>query len=134
VHHTAPPAGQAAAVRLVVRAGADSQVNVVEILDGDGDGGLVMPGTHIHVDQAARVGYVGTQDLGPATWSLGLLDIAVQAQASVVAGMAGFGGDYARLRTDCRLLGRGATGNLYAAYFGSGEQTLDYRTFQEHIA
>ena len=38
------------------------------------------------------------------------------------------------MRTDCRLVGRGATGNLLAAYFGDGDQTLDYRTFQDHVA
>jgi Fe-S cluster assembly protein SufD len=46
----------------------------------------------------------------------------------------GFGGDYARLRTDCRMVGRGATGELDAVYFGEGEQTLDFRTFQDHVA
>jgi len=46
----------------------------------------------------------------------------------------GFGGDYARLRTDCRMVGRGATGELDAVYFGEGDQTLDFRTFQEHVA
>ena len=48
--------------------------------------------------------------------------------------LVGFGGDYTRLRTDCRLVGRGATGDLAAAYFGDGDQTLDYRTFQDHVA
>ncbi len=48
--------------------------------------------------------------------------------------MVGFGGDYARLRTDCHLVGRGATGDLAAAFFGDGDQTLDYRTFQDHVA
>ena len=38
------------------------------------------------------------------------------------------------MRTDCRLVGRGATGDLLAAYFGDGDQTLDYRTFQDHVA
>jgi Fe-S cluster assembly protein SufD len=47
---------------------------------------------------------------------------------------AAFGGDYARQRTDCRLVGRGAAGNLRAVYFGEGEQMLDFRTFQDHVA
>jgi Fe-S cluster assembly protein SufD len=38
------------------------------------------------------------------------------------------------VRTDCRLVGRGATGNLQAVYFGEGDQTLDFRTFQDHAA
>ena len=68
------------------------------------------------------------------TWSLGTVDIDAGAQSTVTAGLAGFGGDYARTRTNCRLTGRGATGTLLAAYFGDGDQTLDYRTFQEHVA
>ena len=45
---------------------------------------------------AARVGYVGVQQLDRAAWSIGTLDIEAEAQATVTAGLAGFGGDYAR--------------------------------------
>ena len=38
------------------------------------------------------------------------------------------------MRTDCHLVGRGATGNLSAVYFGHESQTLDFRTFQKHDA
>ena len=31
-------------------------------------------------------------------------------------------------------MGRGATGTLTSLYFGSGEQMLDFRTFQDHAA
>ena len=58
------------------------------------------------------LGYVGAQLLDPATWSIAAVDLSADAQATVTAGLVGFGGDYARVRTDCRLLGRGATGNL----------------------
>jgi Fe-S cluster assembly protein SufD len=133
VRHTGTADGAASAVRLVVRAGADSEVRVVELFD-DGGSGLLLPVTEIFVGSAARVGYVGVQDLDPSAWSIAALDISVEAQASVTAGLAGFGGSYARLRTDCRLLGRGATGDLLATYFGNGDQTLDYRTFQDHVA
>ena len=117
----------------MVRAGADAEVTVIEVFEGGG-AGLAVPSTTILLADAARVGYVGVQDLDRAAWSIGTLDIEAEAQASVTAGLAGFGGDYARVRTDCRLVGRGATGDLLAAYFGDGDQTLDYRTFQDHIA
>ena len=32
------------------------------------------------------------------------------------------------------MVGRGATGELDAVYFGEGDQTLDFRTFQDHVA
>ncbi|MGQ0431036.1 MAG: Fe-S cluster assembly protein SufD [Microthrixaceae bacterium] len=133
VRHTGPADGTAAAVRLVVRAGADSEVRIVEVFEGGG-GGLLLPVTDIALEGAARVGYVGVQLLGRSTWSIAQLDLSADAQATVTAGLAGFGGDYARVRTNCRLVGRGATGDLLAAYFGDGDQTLDYRTFQEHVA
>jgi len=106
---------------------------VVEVFEGGG-AGLLLPATTISLAGAARVGYLGVQQLDRAAWSIGTLDVEAAAQASVTAGLAGFGGDYTRVRTDCRLVGRGATGDLLAAYFGDGDQTLDYRTFQDHIA
>jgi Fe-S cluster assembly protein SufD len=77
---------------------------------------------------------VGAQLLDSASWSVGTLEMSAEEQATVTAGLAGFGGDYTRVRTDCRLVGRGATGDLVAAYFGDGDQMLDYRTFQDHVA
>jgi Fe-S cluster assembly protein SufD len=133
VRHEGPADAVAAAPRLVVRAGADSEVRVVEVFEGGG-AGLLLPATSVALAGAARVGYVGVQLLDRAAWSIGTLGIEAEDQASVTAGLAGFGGDYTRVRTDCRLVGRGATGNLLAAYFGDGDQTLDYRTFQDHVA
>ncbi len=133
VRHTGPADGPAGAVRLVVRAGGDSEVRVVEVFEGGG-AGLLLPVTDIVAADAARVGYVGAQLLDRGAWSIGTVDVDGAAQSAVTAGLAGFGGEYARTRTNCRLTGRGATGTLLAAYFGDGDQTLDYRTFQEHVA
>jgi len=133
VRHEGPADGVAAAPQLIVRAGADSEVRVVEVFEGGG-AGLLLPATHLVLEGAARVGYVGVQVLDRAVWSIGTLEISAESQASVTAGLAGFGGDYTRVRTDCRLVGQGATGDLLAAYFGDGDQTLDYRTFQDHVA
>jgi len=55
-------------------------------------------------------------------------------QGTLVASLVALGGDYTRVRTDCRLEGRGASGDLLAAYFGEDTQTLDFRTFQDHRA
>jgi Fe-S cluster assembly protein SufD len=69
-----------------------------------------------------------------ATWQLGLQVSQLGAESTLRTSSAGFGGDYARLRTDCRMVGRGATGELDAVYFGEAAQTLDFRTFQTHVA
>ncbi len=134
VAHLTEGDGLAAFPRLVVEAGDDSEVSVLEVQASGAEPGLVVPVTEIAVGRAARVGHLTVQQLGLATWQLGLQVASVGADASLRTTTVGFGGDYARLRTDCRMVGRGATGELDAVYFGEGEQTLDFRTFQDHVA
>jgi len=124
----------AAFPRLVVHAGADSSASVIEVQVSAGQGGLVVPVTEIVAERAARVGFVNVQQLDLSTWQIGLQASRVEAEATFRSTSVGFGGEYARLRTDCRMVGRGATGELDAIYFGEGDQTLDFRTFQEHVA
>ena len=82
----------------------------------------------------ANVGYLVIQQLGPATTSLEHLVSSADQQANVVSSVAAFGGSYARTRADFKLIGRGASGDLLSAYFGAGNQMLDFRTFQDHDA
>ena len=44
------------------------------------------------------------------------------------------GGDYARVRTDSAVVGKGATSNLLAVYFGDGQSMHDFRTMQDPVA
>jgi Fe-S cluster assembly protein SufD len=134
VAHVADGDGRAAFPRLVVDAGDDSEVSVLEVQASGSEPGLVVPVTEIAVGRAARVGHLTVQLLGLATWQLGLQVSRVEAESSLHTTSVGFGGDYARLRTDCRMVGRGATGELDAVYFGEGDQMLDFRTFQDHVA
>ncbi|HET9608628.1 MAG TPA: SufD family Fe-S cluster assembly protein [Acidimicrobiales bacterium] len=134
VVHLTDGDGVAAFPHLVVRAGGDSEVSVLEVQASEGGRSLVVPVTEILAGRAARVGHVTVQQLGMATWQVGLQVSQVEAEATLQSTSMGFGGDYARLRTDCRMVGRGATGELDAVYFGEGDQTLDFRTFQDHVA
>ncbi|MEY2421866.1 MAG: Fe-S cluster assembly protein SufD [Acidimicrobiaceae bacterium] len=121
--------------RLVVVAGEDSQAQVVDYhASAEGVPMLTVPVTELSVAPAARLGYLNAQNLGLATWQIGSQVSTVDSDAMLTSVCAAFGGDYARLRTDCRLVGRGATGKLRAVYFGEGEQMLDFRTFQDHAA
>jgi Fe-S cluster assembly protein SufD len=117
-----------------VLAGADSDVVVLEVQGSDEAASLVVPVTEIAADRAARVGHATVQALGMATWQLGLQTSSLEAQSTLRSTSVGFGGDYTRLRTDCRMVGPGSTGELDAVYFGEADQTLDFRTFQNHIA
>lgn len=120
--------------RLVVSVGENATLAVVEHHQSGESDALAVPVTEAHVGQAGRLGHVVVQDLGAATWQVGHQVLTAGQDAQVASATAGLGGDYARLRTDCRLDGRGATGALLAAYFGEGDQMLDFRTFQDHRA
>jgi Fe-S cluster assembly protein SufD len=120
--------------RLVVRAGADSQVTVLDLQVSAPVAAVSLPVTEIDVGPAAHVDHVGVQDLSDPTWQLATQVSQVGQDGALVAATAALGGEYARLRTDCRLVGRGSTGDLLAVYFGGGDQTLDFRTFQDHVA
>ena len=71
VVHWISGSGVAAFPRLVLEAGADSDVAVLEVFVSDeGADALVVPVTHLHVGKAARVGHVVVQDLGLTAWQL----------------------------------------------------------------
>jgi Fe-S cluster assembly protein SufD len=127
-------AGAAVFPRLVVRAGANSHAVVVEHVLSSDDTLLLAPVVEIVVERDARFGYLNVQQLGQKTWQIASQSSTVDTGATLTASAAVFGGETARQRTDCRLIGRGATGVLQALYFGSGDQLLDFRTFQDHAA
>ncbi len=120
--------------RLLVSLGDDAAATVVDHHGGDDVAGLVIPVIELDVGPSARLGYLNVQQRGPQAWQIASQISRVERQATLMAAQAALGGDYARTRADCRLVGRGATGNLLAVYFGEGHQTLDFRTFQDHAA
>ncbi|HVN51427.1 MAG TPA: Fe-S cluster assembly protein SufD, partial [Acidimicrobiales bacterium] len=119
---------------LVVRLGIDAEATVVEHHGGDDVTGLSVPATELAAGQAARLRYLNVQRRGPRAWQIATQSSFVERDATLAAAQAALGGGYARTRADCRLVGRGATGNLMAVYYGDGDQTLDFRTFQDHAA
>ncbi|CAN5549273.1 Fe-S cluster assembly protein SufD [soil metagenome] len=120
--------------RLSVRAGENSQFSFVEVSSSAAVEALVAPVTEVTVGNAARVRHSSLQDVGPKVWHIGSFVAEVGQDATLDAAVAALGGSYARTRLDCRLVGRGATGNLSSVYFGDHDQMLDLRTFQEHRA
>ncbi len=125
--------GSAFFPRLVVRLGEGASARVVEHAGSEG-AVLTVPLTELDLARGARLDYVQVQALGDAAWQIGALTANVAQEAHLGAALVGLGGAYARLRTDCHLAGRGAHGDLLAAYFGEGDQMLDFRTFQFHEA
>ena len=125
--------GLAVFPRLVVRAAPGAQLQVVEVVVGDA-ATLVCPVVHLNAARDARLGYLAVHDLGPRAWQIANQVAEAETQSTITSSVAAFGGDYARLRTDCNLVGQGATANLVSLYFGDGHQMLDFRTFQDHRA
>jgi Fe-S cluster assembly protein SufD len=126
--------GAAVYPRVVVRVGADADVRVLDWHGSDDVAAFASPLVELDVDRAARLGYANVQMRGPRVWQIATQVSRVLNDATLTSAHVALGGDYARMRTDCRLIGRGATGNLQAVYFGERTQTLDFRTFQQHDA
>jgi len=126
--------GLAVYPRLVVRVGQDADLNVLDWHGSDDVAALVSPVVELDVARAARLGYTNVQLRGPRIWQIASQLSRVDTDGALTSAQAGLGGEYARTRTDCRLVGRGASGSLQALYFGEGSQTLDFRTFQQHAA
>lgn len=120
--------------RLVIRVGANADVKVLDWHGSDDVSAFVAPVVELDLAHAARLGYGSVQMRGPRIWQVASQVSHVMADATLTSSHVALGGDYARSRTDCRLIGKGATGNLQAIYFGENEQTLDFRTFQKHDA
>ncbi len=126
--------GAAVFTRLVIDASEASAVKVLEIFESTDVDALVVPQIEITCAGSANVGYVGQQNLGGRVWQVGSQISEVGQQGTFRSSLAAFGGHYARMRSDCRLQGRGAHGDLDAIYFGNSDQVLDFRTFQDHNA
>jgi Fe-S cluster assembly protein SufD len=126
--------GLAAMSTLLIELGANSSLTVVDVEQSTDVTSLSVPVVRIRVGRGARLGYLNLQETSSKAWRIARHEAEADAQSTVVLGEVALGGDYSRTRTDCRLAGRGATGDLRAAYLGEGEQTLDFRTFQDHIA
>jgi Fe-S cluster assembly protein SufD len=118
----------------VVRAGDDSEVCVLEGFASGDIRAFVAPVVELGAGPAARLRYLGVQLLGQRVWQIGSQVTRAERDATTVVSMVALGGDYARVRADSKLVGRGASGDMLAVYFGEGTQMHDFRTFQDHAA
>jgi len=126
--------GAAVFPRTVVQVGRAAEATVVEIVASADVACFVAPVTELRVADTGILRHVTVQMLGPRAWQAGYQASRVSQEASLVATTVALGGYYARARTDSRLVGPGATGNLLAVYFGAGDQMHDFRTLQDHDA
>jgi Fe-S cluster assembly protein SufD len=126
--------GGATFPRLVIDAGENSEVTVVERYSSVDEELLAVPVVHVRAGQAARVKYLAVNDLSHQAWQIGHLQATGDTDSSVTLATVALGGHYARLRTEARIVGRGGSTKQLALYFADGEQMHDFRTIQDHAA
>lgn len=135
VTHTVAGEGAAHFPRLVIDAGADSEVTVVErFVSPNGDRALVVPMLQVRAAQAARVRYLAVNELGLRVWQIGHQRSVGERDSTTLLATVALGGDYARVRTEATLVGQGASTKQVALYFAGGTQMHDFRTVQDHAA
>jgi Fe-S cluster assembly protein SufD len=134
VHQSLEIDGALAITTLYVELGDNASLTILDVEQSADVTALSIPVVRVRAGRGARLGYLNVQETAAKAWRIARHEAEADAEATVVLGEVALGGDYSRTRTDCRLVGRGATGDLRAAYLGEGEQTLDFRTFQHHVA
>lgn len=138
ITHEISGPGTAVFPRLVIDAGEDSEVTVVErfvaAAGGEDDDALVVPVLQIRAGRAARVRYLAINEVGPRTWQIGNQQAVGERDSSTLLATVTLGGDYVRARTEARLSGKGAGTKQVALYFAGGTQMHDFRTIQDHDA
>jgi Fe-S cluster assembly protein SufD len=135
VTHTIPADGALVCPRLVVEAGTDSEVTVVERFVSAGPGrSLVLPVLQVRADAAARVRVLTVNELSTDAWSIGHQQASGERDSSILLATVALGGDYARVRTEAKVVGPGASTRQVALYFAGGDQMHDFRTIQDHAA
>ena len=121
--------------RLVIDAGENSEVTVVERFVSDGAGAaLVVPRLFVRAQQAARVTYVAINELSTSVWQLGHQQAIGERDSTTLLATVALGGEYARVRSDVKVVGQGATTRQVALYYADDTQMHDFRTLQDHVA
>ncbi|MDQ3897309.1 MAG: Fe-S cluster assembly protein SufD, partial [Actinomycetota bacterium] len=133
VHHLDGD-GVASFSRTIVSAGENSDVTVIEHQSSSDVAAFSDPVVELDVGDAARLRYLNVQDLGPRVFQVGYQSSRVGRDATLHSSVVALGGDYARVRTDSRVDGKGATSYLTAVYFADGNRMHDFRTIQDHAA
>jgi Fe-S cluster assembly protein SufD len=139
VLHWSEGDGLATFPHTLVDVGENAEVTVFDRFGspdtGPGSTGMLVDAVvELIVADNAHVRYVSVQEHGPRTWQVALQRAHVGRDASLRSAAVALGGDYARLRSESRLMGEGAESDLMAVYFGDGHQMLDFRTLQDHAA
>lgn len=125
-------AGALAATHLLVVAGSDSEVQVLETTTSADVASLLVGLVEVDAADGAKVSHQSVQLLGASTIAIAQHTARVSDAATHRLLHAALGGARARQRIDVDLVGRGAHGDISALYLGGDHQVHDLRTFMTH--
>ena len=135
ITHRLDVAGQAVFPRLIIDVAENSEITVVEqFVSPDGVVALCVPRLEVDVAQAGRLKYLGVNMLGSSTWHLAHQRSLGARDSNTLLATVALGGDYARVRTEARVTGQGASTRQIALYYADDHQMHDFRTLQDHAA
>jgi Fe-S cluster assembly protein SufD len=135
ITRTVSASGILASPRLIIDAEENSEVTVVEhFVSTDDINSLVAPVVEMRAGKSARITYVAINELGVRTWKIAHQQSLGERDSTTRLFTVALGGDYARVRTEARLVGIGATTQQVALYFADHNQMHDFRTLQTHVA
>ncbi len=135
IEHVVNGEGTATFPRVIIDAGPESEITVVErVTSSAGERVLAVPLVQVRAGAAARVRYVGINELDAAAWQIGHQQAVGDRDSTITLATVALGGHYARVRTEARVAGPGASTRQIALYFAGGEQMHDFRTIQDHDA
>jgi Fe-S cluster assembly protein SufD len=126
--------GAAVLPHTLIVAGRGSSFNYLdEFLSPDLDRPALTSGSaEVIAGEGANVGYVSLQRWGRHAWQFADQRVRAERDATVRLVAVGLGGRFAKNRIEATLAGPGATAELKALFFGSGQQFFDFHTIQEH--
>lgn len=134
IEHVIQQSGVIVGTRIVVRVGSNADVTIIERSRSGEQSAVVIPVVEFDLAPSARLRFVSVQQFGTHVWQIGLQSARTAQDATLRVMNVGLGGDYARVRTDAEIVGRGGHNELMAVYFGEGSQMHDFRTQQIHTA
>jgi Fe-S cluster assembly protein SufD len=118
----------------LIVAGKGSRFNFLDehIAKDENESGYRTGSAEIFVGEGAEVGYVAVQKWGRNSWHFGDHRAQVEKDAMLRLFNVTLGGRFSKNRVEASLVGPGATAELKALYFASGEQFFDFHTLQDH--
>lgn len=127
-------AGHAAYPRILLRAGRNAEVRLVQQHLGELEAThLVAPVTELVLGDNAGVSVQHFQDEGPGAWHLGAISGRVPRDARFALHTVSAGSQFARTDVQVDLTGPGADVRMNGLYMADGKRYADYHTVVRHM-